>query len=339
MRYRLLGRSGLRVSEAFLGTMTFGEDWGWGAPEQECRHMFTAYAEAGGNVIDTANSYTDGTSERIVGSLLSTDRDRFVLATKYSVTTDGEDPNAGGNHRKSLIRSLEQSLRRLGTEYIDLLWVHIWDRHTPIEETLRALDDTVRSGKVLYLGISDAPAWLIARADLMADFRGWSPFVGIQAPYSLITRDIERELLPMARELRLSVAAWSPLESGILAGRYTRGETSESARLRVEDIPERHLAIAREVDKVADDLGISSAQVAIAWIRAQDPGIHPVLGARDQGQILDALSGLRIELPEHHLRTLEEISVIQRGFPYDFLDSMRDVVHGASHKLLDAQPR
>lgn len=337
MRYRLLGNSGLRVSEVFLGAMTFGEDWGWGSSEEECRRIFTAYAEAGGNVIDTANSYTDGASERIVGSLLSTDRDRFVVSTKYTVTLDGADPNAGGNHRKSLIRSVEQSLRRLGTDYIDVLWVHIWDRHTPIEETMRALDDTVRAGKVLYVGISDAPAWLIARANTMADFRGWSPFVAIQAPYSLITRDIERELLPMASELGLSVAAWSPLEGGALSGKYTRPGADVTTRLNDDDIPERHRAIARQVDAVADDLGLTSAQVAIAWIRAHHPGMHPILGARSLPQFAENLDGLDIELPRQQVEMLDDASAIQVGFPGDFLEAMNDIVYGPSHHGVDGR--
>jgi aryl-alcohol dehydrogenase-like predicted oxidoreductase len=201
MRYRLLGSSGLRVSEAFLGTMTFGEDWGWGAPPEECRRMFDAYAEAGGNVIDTAVNYTNGASEKIVGELLGRDRDHFVVSTKYTLSTDEADPNASGNQRKNLTRSLDLSLDRLGIDHIDLYWVHIWDPRTPIEETIRALDDAVRAGKVLYVGISDAPAWVIARANTLAEWRGWSPLVAIQVPYSLIQRDIERELLPMATAL------------------------------------------------------------------------------------------------------------------------------------------
>ena len=185
VRYRLFGGSGLRVSELFLGTMTFGEDWGWGAPPEECRRIFDAYAEAGGNVIDTAVNYTDGASERIVGELLGSQRDHFVVSTKFTLSTDPDDPNASGSHRKNLVRSLELSLRRLGTDRIDIYWVHIWDPNTPIEETMRALDDAVRAGKVLYIGVSDTPAWVVARANTLADWRGWSPLVGIQAPYSL----------------------------------------------------------------------------------------------------------------------------------------------------------
>ena len=207
MRYRLLGTSGLRVSELFLGAMTFGDASGPGAPPEKCRRMLDAYPEAGGNVIDTAVNYRGGESESIVGDLLDGRRDRFVVATKYTVSRDGADPNAAGNHRKNLILSLETSLRRLRTEYIDLYYVHIWDRHTPVEETMRALDDAVRAGKVLYVGISDTPAWVIANANTLATWRGWTPFVGLQVPYNLLKRDIERELLPMAEAFGMSVAA------------------------------------------------------------------------------------------------------------------------------------
>jgi aryl-alcohol dehydrogenase-like predicted oxidoreductase len=259
MKYRTFGRSGLRVSEAFLGTMTFGGDWGWGASPDECRAMLTAYAEAGGNVIDTASNYTDGTSERIVGELLGADRDHFVLATKYTLSLDRSDPNASGNHRKSLTRSLDQSLRRLRTDYVDILWVHIWDPHTPIEETMRALDDAVRAGKVLYVGISDAPAWVVARANTLAESRGLTAFTGLQVPYSLVERDVERELLPMAEALDLSVAAWSPLAGGVLSGTFTRTGAEGPTRKNRADVSERDLGIAREVDAVADDLGVDSS--------------------------------------------------------------------------------
>ena len=205
MRYKLLGRSGLRVSELALGTMTFGPDWGWGADADESRRILTRYDEAGGNFVDTSNNYTDGTSETLVGELTRAERERWVLATKYSLTLDPRDPNAGGNHRKSLVRSLEQSLRRLDTDYVDLLWLHMRDATTPIEEAVRALDDQVRLGKVLYVGISDSPAWVAAQANTIADLRGWSPFVALQIPYSVANRDPERELLPMAASLGLTL--------------------------------------------------------------------------------------------------------------------------------------
>ncbi|MEV4628139.1 aldo/keto reductase [Micromonospora sp. NPDC049523] len=343
MRYRTLGRSGLRVSELFLGTMTFGEDWGWGAPVEECRKLFTAYAEAGGNVIDTANRYTNGASERIVGDLLAADRDRFVVATKYTVSNDGTDPNASGNHRKSLVRSVEQSLRRLGTDYVDLLWVHIWDRGTPIEETMRALDDMVRSGKVLYVGVSDSPAWVVARANTLTQWRGWSPFVGLQVPYSLVQRDIERELLPMAAELGLGVAAWSPLARGLLSGKFTRSEPatygrSEPAtptRISRSDASERELAIAREVDTIADELGATSSQVALAWLMAGRSNLHPVVGARRIEQLTDNLAAVDLELPAEAVRRLAEVSAIELGFPSDFIASTKRFVYGRVGERVD----
>jgi aryl-alcohol dehydrogenase-like predicted oxidoreductase len=328
MRYTTFGNTGLRVSEAFLGTMGFGEDWGWGADINECRRIFNAYAEAGGNVIDTANRYTEGTSDQIVGELLGTDRDRFVLATKYTLTMDGTDANASGNHRKNLRRSVEASLRRLDTDYIDLLWVHIWDAHTPIEETMRALDDLVRSGKILYVGLSDAPAWVTARANTMAELRGWTPFAGLQLNYSLLERGIERELLPMAATLNLSVAAWGPLARGVLSGKYTRGNAVEGSRSKREDLSERDLRIATEVDAVADRLGATSSQVALAWTRARHRWIHPILGARTLDQLTDSLAALDLDLPADAVQRLDQASSIELGFPQDFIAMARDFVYG-----------
>lgn len=300
--------------------------------------MFTAYAEAGGNVIDTANRYTEGSSERIVGELLGAERDRFVLSTKYTLTMDGTDPNAAGNHRKNLARSVEASLRRLGTDYIDLLWVHIWDPNTPIEETMRALDDLVRAGKVLYVGISDAPAWLISRANTIAEFRGWTPFAGLQLPYSLVKRDIERELLPMAEALELSVAAWSPLAGGVLSGKFTRPGADGPSRVDRGTVSERDLEIARTVDAVADELGVSSSQVAIAWTRAHHPSIHPILGARNLAQLTDNLSAIDLALPEDAVARLDEAGAIDLGFPMEFiLDTTTDFVYGPSGKRVDGR--
>jgi aryl-alcohol dehydrogenase-like predicted oxidoreductase len=328
MRYRTFGRSGLRVSQLFLGSMTFGQRWGWGAPAEECRKMLDAYAEAGGNVIDTANRYTEGESERIVGELLGAGRDRFVVMTKYTVTLDGADPNASGNHRKSLVRSLEQSLARMRTDYIDLLWVHIWDPLTPVEETMRALDDVVRAGKVLYVGISDTPAWVISRANTLADWRGWTPFTGLQVPYSLTQRHIERELLPMAEALGLSVAAWSPLAGGVLSGKFTRNRPPGPARITKADITERDLRIAREVDTVAGELGATSSQVALAWAMARHRWVHPLVGARNVDQLADNLAAADLVLPGEALRRLDEVSAIERGFPSDMIESSRDFVYG-----------
>src|SRR3954469_22784444 len=244
MRYRLFGNSGLRVSEVFLGAMTFGEQGGVGAPIDECRNMVDAYADAGGNVVDTASNYRGGMSEGSVGELLEPRRDQFVISTKYTVSRDPSDPNAAGNHRKNLVRSLETSLQRLRTDYVDVLWVHLWDHNTPIEETMRALDDVVRAGKVLYLGISDTPAWVVARGNTLAEWRGTTSFSALQVPYNLLKRDIERDLLPMAEAFGMSVAAWSPLGGGVLSGKYTRpGAVEQGTRLNAESLSERDAAV------------------------------------------------------------------------------------------------
>ena len=330
VKYRLFGSSGLRVSELFLGTMTFGEEWGWGAPPEDCRRMFDAYAEAGGNVIDTAVNYTDGASERIVGELLGSQRDHFVVSTKFTLSTDTDDPNASGSHRKNLTRSLELSLRRLGTDRIDIYWVHIWDPNTPTEETMRALDDAVRAGKILYIGVSDTPAWVVARANTLADWRGWSPLVGIQAPYSLTQRDIERELLPMAESAAMSLAAWSPLAGGILSGKFTRGVAPGASRVAAGTVSERDLAIAQVVEDVADDLGATSAQVAIAWTIARSPAVHPIVGARRLDQLVDNLAAVDCQLDAESLRRLDDASAISLGFPHDFIRDTASFVYGAA---------
>src|ERR1700754_3001787 len=226
MRYKLLGPTGLRVSELALGAMTFGESWGWGASRDEAARILHRYAEAGGNFVDTANNYTGGESERIVGELLAGDRERWVLATKYVLNTNAADPNAGGAQRKNLVQSLDASLRRLRTDYVDVLWVHIWDPVTPVEAMMRGLDDVVRAGKALYVGISDAPAWGVAQAVTLADARGWTRFAALQVPYSLVQRSVERDLLPMAKALDLAVTTWSPLGGGVLTGRYGSGRSA-----------------------------------------------------------------------------------------------------------------
>ena len=235
MKYKLLGKSGLRVSELCLGTMTFGEDWGWGASKDESRAVFEAFAAAGGTLIDTANMYTNGSSETITGELISSDRDRYVLATKYTFPdnptspANAGNPNAAGNQRKNLMRSVEGSLKRLGTDYIDLLWLHAWDFMTPVDEVMRGLDDLVSAGKIGYIGISDAPAWVVSQANTLAEWRGWTPFVALQIEYSLIERTPERDLLPMAKAFGLTVTPWSPLGQGVLTGKYN-GDAKKRAR-------------------------------------------------------------------------------------------------------------
>jgi aryl-alcohol dehydrogenase-like predicted oxidoreductase len=325
MRYKLLGRTGLRVSELCLGAMIFGDRrGGWGAGKNEAARIVERFAEAGGNFIDTANYYAHGESERIVGELVAAERDRWVLSTKYTLTMRPDDPNGGGAHRKSLVQSLEASLRRLGTDYLDLYWVHIWDAFTPVEEVVRALDDVVSAGKVLYVGISDTPAWIVAQAVTLADLRGWTRFAGLQVPYSLVERSVERELLPLAQALELTVTAWSPLGGGLLTGRYgsdrKRPDDTRIAALGQSGLTDRNLAIADAVNTVAAERGASSAQVAIAWLRAQQARavIVPILGARRPEQVEDNLGVLGLELTVAELARLEEVSRIELGFPHDF---------------------
>ncbi len=317
MRYRLLGRTGLRVSELCLGAMMFGSR----ASQEESGAIVRRFADAGGNFIDTANRYGRGESERVVGDLIRPDRDRWVLATKYTLTTDPEDPNAGGSHRKSMRRAIDASLQRLGTDYVDLYWVHIWDAFTPVEEVIRALDDLVRSGKVLYVGISDTPAWIIARAVSLAEERGLTPFCATQVPYSLIRRTVEREILPAARALDLAVTAWAPLGGGLLTGRYgSDREHPTDTRLAGDHIPERNLAIADALNAVAQARGASAGQVALAWVLAQQRRavMIPIVGVSSEAQLADNLGATDIELEPDELERLEAASRIELGFPGDF---------------------
>jgi aryl-alcohol dehydrogenase-like predicted oxidoreductase len=326
MRYRLLGNSGLRVSEAALGTMTFGEEWGWGTAKDESRKVYDAFREAGGNFMDTANFYTNGTSETFLGEFMQGHRQSVVLATKYTNSAPGTDPNAAGNHRKNMMQAVEASLKRLKTDFIDLYWVHIWDQITPVEEVMRGLDDLVRQGKVLYVGISDAPAWWIAQANTLAQLRGWSPFVGLQIEYSLIERTVERELIPMAKALNLGLTAWSPLSGGVLSGKYHGHGSSEQGRMNTDMgkgfMPEQQRAdrVVAAVKTVSDQVGRSMAQVALAWLRYRSVPVIPILGARKLSQLQDNLASFDLTLSANHLKTLDEASQIELGFPYHFYD-------------------
>jgi aryl-alcohol dehydrogenase-like predicted oxidoreductase len=321
MKYRLLGKSGLRVSEASLGTMTFGDEWGWGSPRAEAQKVYETYREAGGNFIDTANFYTNGTSEKFLGEFMQGHRDSVVLATKYSNAAPGNDPNAAGNHRKSMMLAVEASLKRLQSDYIDLYWVHIWDGITPVEEVMRGLDDLVRQGKVLYVGISDAPAWWIVQANILAELRGWTPFVGLQIEYSLVERTVERELIPMAKALNLGVTAWSPLASGVLTGKYHGDGKSDGARLTYEGtkefLPEEQRAtrIISAVKAVSAQVGRSMAQVALAWLRYRSVPVIPIIGARKLSQLQDNLASLDLQLSAEQLKSLDAASQIELGFP------------------------
>ncbi|MGI8806981.1 MAG: aldo/keto reductase [Acidimicrobiales bacterium] len=338
MRYKLLGRTGLRVSELALGTMTFGGDWGWGAEKHESRAMFDAFAEAGGNLVDTANRYTNGTSETFVGEFVGGDRERFVLSTKYTLSRDGRDPNASGNHRKNLVESLEASLRRLGTDYVDLYWAHIWDPFTPIDEMMRALDDQVRAGKILYIGISDAPAWVISRANAMAELRGWTPFAAVQSQYSLVERNAERELLPMTVNLDLAFTAWGALGTGLLTGKYNDDPTGGGGRIHTADwgsLEERKLTIAREVVAVAESIGATASQVALSWVRQQSPTMIPIIGARKASQLVDNLGCVGVVLGAEELERLDTVSRIELGFPYDFIRDGRESFMGPVTNQVD----
>lgn len=340
MRYKLLGRSGLRVSELCLGAMIFGDHRGtWGTPKKEAARILDGFGEAGGNFIDTANYYANGDSERIVGELTAADREHWVLATKYACSLNLTDPNGGGAHRKSLVQALNSSLRRLQTDYIDLYWVHIWDAFTPVEEVVRALDDAVSAGKVLYVGVSDTPAWIVSQGLTLADLRGWTRFVGLQVPYSLVERSAERDHLPMARALDVSVTTWGPLGGGLLTGRYgTDRPTPADTRLAGIDADppaEGKLAIADAVNAVATERDVSASQVAIAWVRAQQRRgvVIPILGVRTSAQLDENLAALEVDLTAAELDSLDGVSRIPLGFPYDF--GAGRLAYGRTLELID----
>jgi aryl-alcohol dehydrogenase-like predicted oxidoreductase len=325
--------------------MTFGDEWGWGSSKEESRAVYEAFLESGGNFIDTADLYTNGTSESFLGEFMASDRERIVLATKYTNSAPGTDPNAGGNQRKNMMQSVEASLRRLKTDYIDLYWLHVWDFTTPVEEVMRAFDDLVRQGKVLYIGISDAPAWIVARANMLAELRSWTPFVGLQIEYSLIERTSERELLPMARELDLAVTAWSPLAGGLLTGKYSQSNNADKEEKRFEhpmmaplvDINERKQAIAAAVVEIAEAIGKSPAQVALNWVRQKAGVMIPIIGARRLSQLRDNLDCLEFKLEAGHLQRLNDVSKIELGFPHDFFrnELVQNFAFGGMRDLID----
>lgn len=333
MRYRLLGRSGLRVSELCLGTMTFGTTWGWGADEETSRRQLDFYLEKGGNFVDTANRYTEGESETLLGKFLEGRREEVVLATKYTLNTRPGDPNAGGNQRKNMVQAVEASLKRLRTDFIDLYWVHVWDRITPIDEVMRGLDDLVRAGKVVYVGVSDFPAWKVAQANTLAELRGWSSFVALQIEYNLALRDGERDLIPMAEDLGLAVMPWSPLAQGLLAGKYTKADAGPPPQSpdewKAEDgsrrnlvkarITDRSLAIAEAVKEVAGEVDRSPAQVALRWLLEKPAVTSPIIGARKLEQLEDNLGCIDLVLSPEHVAKLDAVSEIELGFPHTFI--------------------
>jgi len=319
MKYKLLGRSGLKVSELCLGTMGFGTENGWGADKEVSKQIFDTYVNAGGNFLDTANIYTRGTSERFLGEFIAADRERFVVATKYSLFENQVHPNASGNNRKNMMASVEASLKRLNTDYIDLLYLHIWDNLTPVDEILRGLDDLVRHGKVQYIGISDTPAWVVSKANTLAELMGWTQFIGLQIEYSLIQRTVERELIPMAQHYNMTVLPWAPLAGGALSGKYLRGE---KGRIKESSnrLNERSVKITKEVISIADELGVDASSVALKWLMQQNVSCIPIVGATKPDQAKQNLKCIDVILSPEHMQRLNDISAFELGFPAAFFE-------------------
>jgi aryl-alcohol dehydrogenase-like predicted oxidoreductase len=335
--YVTLGNSGLRVSPFCLGAMTFGEDWGWGSSVAESETIMARFIERGGNFIDTANVYTKGHSEKIIGDFIGRDparRDRTVIATKCFGNLYEGDPNGGGAGRKAIAASCEQSLRRLQTDYIDLYWMHSWDKFTPVEETMRALDDLVRAGKVRYIGLSDTPAWKVAQAQTIASFRGWAPLIALQIEYSLIERTVEGELIPMALELGLGVTPWSPLRSGVLSGKYTR-ENAKTAKAdrgeRVTQFLDEHtFAIIDELTRIAKAHNTTPAAVALAWVQSRPGVASTIIGARRLDQLDQNLEALDGRLTADEIAALDRLSAPTLNFPANFLKSANMFMHAGA---------
>lgn len=318
MKYKLLGRSGLKVSELCLGTMGFGTENGWGANKEASFDIMEKYAEAGGNFLDTANIYKFGTSEKIIGEFINArDRDYFVIATKYSLHDNKTNPNASGNNRKNMMRSVEASLQRLQTDFIDVLYLHIWDDLTPVDEVLRGLDDLIKQGKVNYAAISDTPAWIVAKSNTMAELMGWSQFIALQVEYSLLQRTPERELLPMAKHFGMTVTPWAPLAGGALTGKYLRGDFGRikegSNRLN-----ENSQQVTKEVIAIAKKLGVEPSHVALKWTMQQPLSVIPIVGATKLSQLEQNLKTVDVTIPEEDMQHLDEVSAIDLGFPMKF---------------------
>ncbi|HET6958055.1 MAG TPA: aldo/keto reductase [Vicinamibacterales bacterium] len=325
--YVTLGRSGLRVSPFCLGAMTFGEDWGWGSSVAESEAIISRFMERGGNFIDTANVYTKGHSEKIIGDFVGRDharRDRIVIATKFFGNLFPGDPNGGGAGRKTIVSSCEQSLRRLQTDYIDLYWMHCWDRFTPVDETMRALDDLVTSGKLRYIGFSDTPAWKVSQAQTIAHLRGWAPLVALQIEYSLLERTVEGELIPMALEMGLGVTPWSPLKSGVLSGKYTRENAASVKADRGErvtqNLGEKVYSIIDELIAIGKELGSSPASIALAWVQGRPGVASTIIGARRMDQLDQNLAALDVTLSRDQVARLDKLSKPTLGFPMQFLN-------------------
>lgn len=335
--YVTLGRSGLRVSPFCLGAMTFGQDLGWGTSVEDSQAILDRFIELGGNFIDTANGYTKGHSEKIIGDHIGRHRarrDRVVIATKFTSNMYLGDPNGGGSSRKAIIAQCEQSLRRLQTDYIDLYWLHAWDKNTPIEETMSALDDLVRSGKVRYLGASDTPAWKVAEAQTIARFRGTSPFVALQIEHSLLERTVEADLIPMAREMGLGVTPWSPLKSGVLSGKYTRENAGKVKADRgpwaESHLNERTYTVVDELQKIAKELDTTPARVALAWVQGRPGVTSTIIGARTMAQLEDNVKALDVALTKEHVASLDALTKPVLPFPAAFLSMAGVFMNGGT---------
>lgn len=329
--YTTLGRSGLRVSPIALGTMTFGTEWGWGADQTTAQRLFDLYVDAGGNFVDTADLYTAGTSEAWLGQFIAERglRDRMVVATKYSYNSETGNPNAGGNHRKNLMRALDGSLKRLKTDYIDLYYLHTWDRMTPVDEVMRAMDDAVRAGKIRYVGLSDTPAWFAGRAQTLADWRGFEPVAAMQIEYSLIERNAEHEFSDLATELGMGLIPWSPLAMGLLSGKYRPARDGRAAfgegRLQTvsanpgpgfDKLTERNFGIVAELEAVADAVGRPMAQVALNWLASKRGVSSIIVGATKPEQLQQSLASLDFTLEPALLARLDAVSAPAAAFPY-----------------------
>ncbi len=335
--YVTLGRSGLRVSPFCLGAMTFGEDWGWGSSESESFDIMNHFIEQGGNFIDTANFYTKGHSEKIIGDYLHKElkrRDQLVIATKFFSNLYTGDPNGGGANRKSIVSACENSLRRLRSDYIDLYWMHCWDRFTPIDETMSALDDLVRAGKVRYIGFSDTPAWKVAQAQTISSWRGWAPLIALQIEYSLLERTVEGELVPMALELGLGITPWSPLKQGILTGKYKREDVNKIEPGRGDWVKnylsDKAFEIIDELSAIGKELGATPAAVALAWVKSKPGVASTIIGARTLKQLEENLAALDLKLSFEQIRRLDEISKPTLNFPHEFIQNVGAFGYGGT---------
>jgi len=346
MKYKVLGSSGLKVSEICLGTMTFGEEFGIGAPEPDCREIYDAYRDAGGNFVDTADIYNAGTSERMLGSFIASERELIVLASKYSLNTRTDDPNAGGNHRKNLVQSLDARLKRLDTEYIDLFWVHAWDGSTGLGEVMRALDDQVRNGKILHVGISNAPAWVISAANTLAAERGWTPFTAMQLHYNLVERTIEQEHFALANAQSMAITPWSPLAGGLLTGKFNRDadrSAQEGTRLadsprRAQVLEDKNLVVAEKLVELAKEFGCSAAQLALAWMmRRTSACVVPIIGARNLAQLQDNLGAVQVRLDTAQITALDELTAADPAYPQTLYtsDFFRTMMYGEAWEKLE----